>query len=208
MNFFGHAVVASWTDGSAEHALGSMLPDFEAMVRVRLNAVRDPDIERGIDLHHCTDDAFHRAPAFLSLNGQALDELTRAGVRRGTARAVAHISTEMFLDGYLARDSQHVNHYLAALQIDARAALDWGDGGAAYQALHERLARWSRPGDYGEPAFVLDRLRDALARRPALAVRPQDTGALAACLPALRGRVEQHARELLDQLRVALGFGD
>jgi hypothetical protein len=142
------------------------------------------------------------------LNARALDELTDAGVRRSTARAVAHISSEMFLDGYLARDTQHVNHYLAALQIDARTALDWGDGGAAYEALHERLARWRQPVDYGDPAFVLERLRDALAYRPALAVRPQDASALATCLPALRDRVEQHARELLVQLRVALGFGD
>lgn len=208
MNFFGHSVVASWADVSPHHVLGSMLPDFEAMARVRLGGVRDPDIARGIQFHHRTDDAFHRGEAFLWLSGQALDELTRVGVRRGTARAVAHIATEMFLDGYLAQDPEHVDRYAAALEIDAGHLLDWEDDGSAYDTLRRRLTGWAQPRDYEEPAFVLARLRDALARRPALAIREQDAERLAGCMPALRSRVEQRARELLDQLRVALDFGD
>jgi hypothetical protein len=98
LNFFGHAVVAGWQDIRASHLLGSMLPDFETMIRVPLIEVRNPDIRRGIELHHRTDDAFHRAPAFLALCAHALGELTEAGVRRGTARAVGHIGSEMFLD--------------------------------------------------------------------------------------------------------------
>ncbi len=42
-----------------------MLPDFAHMVRVPLVAVRDHDIQRGIDLHHRTDEAFHRTPFVL-----------------------------------------------------------------------------------------------------------------------------------------------
>ena len=51
MNFFGHAVIAAVADPDERHLLGSMIPDFEAMVRVPLVAVRDPRVQRGIDLH-------------------------------------------------------------------------------------------------------------------------------------------------------------
>ena len=59
-----------------------MLPDFETMVRVPLTEVRDPDIQRGVDLHHRTDETFHQAPAFLAFCARSLDELAGAGVRR------------------------------------------------------------------------------------------------------------------------------
>ena len=76
-----------------------MLPDFESMVKVRVVEVSDNSIQHGMNLHHRTDDAFHRAPTFLSLCTEALADLSDRGVRRGTARSVAHVGTEMFLDG-------------------------------------------------------------------------------------------------------------
>lgn len=91
MNFFGHAVVAGWTGAEAGVVLGSMLPDFESMVKVRVVEVRDNDIQQGVDLHHRTDDAFHRAPTFLSLCAEALAQLTaREWEDRGEAFAKLH----------------------------------------------------------------------------------------------------------------------
>jgi acyl carrier protein phosphodiesterase len=139
LNFFGHAVVAGWQDNRASHLLGSMLPDFETMIRVPLIEVRNPDIRRGIELHHRTDDAFHRAPAFLALCAHALGELTEAGVRRGTARAVGHIGSEMFLDAWLAREQAHVDDYLTALELEVDGLLGWQDDGHAFSKLHARL---------------------------------------------------------------------
>lgn len=207
MNFFGHAVVASWTDPSPEHVLGSMLPDFEAMTRVPLIEVRDTSIENGIATHHRTDEAFHRARTFLGLSGWALSTLSEAGVRRGTARAVAHIATEMFLDGHLVEQGGRTTPYLSAIALQTEKAVHWQDGGAAFDALRTRLNGWGAPADYADPPFVFVRLRDVLGRRPSLAIEEADTLRVARCLPELQRRVGQQARELLDELRDALGFG-
>jgi len=207
LNFFGHAVVAAWTDDHAEHLLGSMLPDFEAMVRVPLLQVRDPDIQRGIDLHHKTDQAFHRTPTFIALCGRALVHMVRLGVRRGTSRAVAHVGTELFLDGWLAQERRYVDAYLAALEIDVRGRVEWTDRGAAFRGLQMRLSRWGAPKDYEEPEFVLARLADSLTRRPALALREEESPHVASFLPSLKHMVADGAPELLREIRDGLGFG-
>ncbi len=208
MNFFGHAVVAGWADNRAGHLLGSMLPDFEAMVRVPLVGVRDPDIQRGIDLHHRTDEAFHRAPIFVELCAHALSELKAAGVRRGTARAVGHIGSEMFLDGWLAREQNHVDDYLAALEVEVEGCLEWEDDGRAFSKLRARLTMWGAPRDYAEPPFVLARLTDALQRRPALKVLEDESAQVQEFLPRLQRMVERHAPELLTELQDTLGLKD
>ena len=179
MNFFGHAVVAGWTDNRAGHLLGSMLPDFATMVRVPLVAVRDPDMRRGIDLHHRTDDAFHRTPSFLALCAYALNELTAAGVRRGTA-----------------------------LEVEVNGRLQRQDDGQAFTKLHGRLMVWGAPRDYAETPFVLARLTDALQRRPALALLEEQSARVGAFLPFLQQMVERTAPELLNGLQDALGLGD
>jgi hypothetical protein len=208
VNFFGHAVVAGWRDNRARYVLGSMLPDFETMVRVPLIEVRDLDIQRGMNLHHLTDKAFHRAPAFLAFRERSLHELTCAGVRRGTARAVGHIGSEMFLDGWLVRDQAHIDGYLAALGLEVDGLLGWQDDGHAFSKLHTRLMQWGAPRDYAEPSFVLARLADALRLRPALAVLEDQAAQVAEFLPSLQRMVERDAPELLNELRDALGSKD
>jgi hypothetical protein len=185
-----------------------MLPDFEAMVGVPLSMVHDPDIQRGIELHHRTDDAFHRAPAFLASCAHALDALTESGVRRGTARAVGHIGTEMLLDGWLVREERHIDGYLQAIELETNALLEWSDQGQAFSKLQARLAVWGAPRDYAEPTFVFARLRDALRHRPALALLEDQSKQVADYLPLLQRLVEQRAPELLKGLQDALGFGD
>lgn len=195
-------------DPRAGHVLGSMLPDFEAMVGVPLLEVRDADIQRGIDLHHRTDDAFHRAPTFLALCARALDGLTQAGVRRGTARAVGHIGTEMFLDGWLVQRQEQLDAYLSALELEAQTLLEWQDAGRAYAKLQARLSRWGAPLDYSEPSFVMGRLRDALRQRPALEVLEAQSIGVTEYLPSLQSLVEKRAPELLKEVEDALGLGD
>ncbi len=185
-----------------------MLPDFEAMTHVPLIEVRDEDIQRGIDLHHRTDDAFHRTDVFLAWTAATFSALTNAGVHRGTARAVSHIGTEMFLDGWLAAQPTLADGYLAALELEANGNLRWQDGGDAYERLHGRLRTWGAPREYADPPFVLRRLGDALRSRPALAIADEETERVAACLPPLQRRVERDARELLHELRHALGLQD
>ena len=208
MNFFGHAVIASRSDRRAGHVLGSMLPDFETMAGAHVLDVHDSDIRRGIGLHHRTDEAFHRAPAFLALCARALDELTESGVRRGTARAVGHIGTEMFLDGWLAQANQHSDAYLSALALEVSDRLEWNDAGAGYSKLQGRLSRWGPPVDYGDPSFVMARLRDTLRRRPALEVLEAQSSQVSEYLPFLQKLVRERALELLQEVEDALGFGD
>ena len=204
MNFFGHAVVASWQDPDASHVLGSMLPDFESMTRVALVEVLDADIQRGIDTHHQTDDVFHRAPTFLRLCAYAVESLDEASVRRGTARAVGHIATEMFLDGLLASRTGNVDHYLAALDVGTADAIHWADGGEAFGVLHARLKKWGAPVDYHDPTFVLARLEGALRQSPKLAITTDDYPRVARCLPSVREEVRLRAEELLDEVQDGL----
>jgi hypothetical protein len=185
-----------------------MLPDFEAMAGAHVLEVRDPQIQRGIEMHHRTDQAFHRSEGFLSCCEFAVAELTRAGVRRGTARAVGHVGSEMFLDGWLVGEQDHVDDYLAALEISADARLRWEDDGRAFSKLQTRLAIWGAPKDYAEPAFVFARLSDALRHRPALAVLDEQSERITAFLPSLRNMVEDRAHALLHELQGALGLGD
>lgn len=208
MNFFGHAVVARWVDRRAGHLLGSMLPDFEAMVRVPLIEVHDSEIQRGVDLHYQTDHAFHGSAAFLALCAHALEELTRAGVRRGTARAVGHIASEMFLDGCLARERDCVDDYLAALDAEVDDCLRWEDDGHAFSKLRGRLMTWGAPYEYVDPPFVLARVKNVLQHRPALAVLEDEAAFVAEFLPSLQRMVERDTLELLNGLRDALGLGD
>ena len=187
--------------------LGSMLPDFEAMIGVPLIEARDADIRRGIDLHHRTDQAFHRAPTFLASCARALDELTGAGVRRGTARAVGHVGSEMFLDGCLTHEQGYADDYLRALDVEIDGLLQWQDDGRAFSKLHTRLKTWGVPSDYAEPSFVLERLSDTLRRRPALAVLGDQAAQVAAFLPRLQRMVELGAPKLLHELKDGLGSG-
>ena len=101
MNFVGHAVVAAATDDDAAVLFGSMLPDFATMISARLGDIRHEAVARGVELHHATDDAFHGAPIFVELMGEARDELEAAGVSLGPSLAVGHVGVEQLEDPLL-----------------------------------------------------------------------------------------------------------
>ena len=86
MNFFGHALVAERDEATrgavrAEFVLGSMLPDFASMLRLRPPRATSATLEAGLRFHHRTDAAFHGSRSFLEFSGQAskflCDEQTR-----------------------------------------------------------------------------------------------------------------------------------
>ena len=111
MNYFGHAAVASWTTSVPRVLLGAMLPDLATMCAARLaaaDAQPDPDLARGIALHEATDAAFHKLPAATALMRELDDRLDRAGCARGPRRAVAHVGTELLLDGVYIDDADGV----------------------------------------------------------------------------------------------------
>ena len=98
MNFFGHSVLAREERDARGFLLGSMLPDFFGMVRARPLALPGGELGDGIAHHLRVDDAFHGAPTFLELVSVTSASLEARGVRRGSARAVGHVGTELVLD--------------------------------------------------------------------------------------------------------------
>lgn len=207
MNFFGHAVVASWAshDSPGGHALGAMLPDFQTMSGARVATVDDPAIAEGIALHHRTDAAFHRLAAFVGLTREVEQRLARAGVSRGPMRAVGHIGVELLLDGALLDDAGGRAAYLAALDhpIATIAWRDPGDGDR-FAHLHERLRAHGLPDDLARPESAAARVLRMIAGRPLLRATATEADAIRRELAAVAPRVRVAAPTIMSALRAAL----
>jgi hypothetical protein len=209
VNFFGHAVVAGWypppDDERGGLALGAMLPDFASMVGARPPTSSDPAIAAGIDLHHRTDAAFHRLPAFTLLQRELDQHLTAAGCRRGPTRACAHIGVELLLDGVLADDAGARATYLAGIAAEPRG-LAWRDDGAdqRFAVLQQRLVAHGAPTDLRDPAIAAHRLLRTIAHRPLLRADDRDAAIIRGGLAAFAARVAALAPAIRDGLRAAL----
>lgn len=208
MNFFGHATIAleeRGSDDAGRYVLGSMLPDFASMARLRMAGVDDPEIEAGVALHHRTDDAFHGAPTFVALMGDAQDELEEAGLGHGSAMAVAHVGVELLLDGELVVRAGVPASYHDALAT-AKAPIRWrqADGEARWEYLRTRLQTAPLPDGYRDPTFVAERLVRILAGRPRLALAPAGIEAVFAWSRRARAPVADAADDLLDEVRARL----
>ncbi|MEM9564360.1 MAG: hypothetical protein AAGA93_17180 [Actinomycetota bacterium] len=213
MNFAGHVEVAR--DGSlvrgdneARFHLGAVLPDLAAMGRFRLLArPDDPDITAGIDIHHRTDDAFHRHRWFRDTSGAVVRRLDRAGVPRGAARAVGHVGIELLLDGHLLRQPGGLGPAVdAAIEAAGDAVeelvplVDEGQRGHWRHHL-EQVAVWSVPDDYHRPDAVAARLERILRRRPRLALPPEAIATVAEALATQQDAVRDGAAPLIAELR-------
>jgi acyl carrier protein phosphodiesterase len=205
VNFFGHAAVATWTDERGATVLGAMLPDFATMCRSRLDTSTDPEIARGIELHHATDAAFHRLPPVLGLMRELDERLAAGGCARGPRRAVSHIGVELLLDGVLVEDAGYRAGYLAGLAHDP-AAVRWRDADATDRFAHllARLRAHGVPDDLRRTDAITARLSRMLAHRPLLAPSSTDLTAIARALAAHAPRVEVAADTMLRSLRAAL----
>jgi hypothetical protein len=176
VNFFSHAVVASWQSSEAGFVLGSMLPDFATMLGARVPGVRHPELEAGVAFHHATDRVFHDAPTFRVLQADARSALRALGLPRPSALAVGHIGVEILLDGALASNLHGVAGYLAALGAGHPQALgthiDWGDAALAhrYDGLRKILVEGGVTSAQADPRSVTWRIVRALSGRPRLRV--------------------------------------
>ena len=181
MNFFGHAVIAQRFEAArggvrAEFVLGSMLPDFASMLRVRPPHVTEAAVAAGTRFHHATDDAFHGSESFLEFSRAASCFLSERGLSRGTARAVAHVGVELLLDGAFASKTAANEAYLRALDAGLTSPIashiNWEHSvyaGRFQQLCHNLRQRGGVRGD--APAeLVAERLRNILADRPRLAM--------------------------------------
>jgi acyl carrier protein phosphodiesterase len=205
MNFFGHAAVASWNAPTPGRVLGAMLPDFATMSGARLGDpdLSDGDIAGGIELHHTTDAAFHRAPVVLGLMRELDDRLATAGCARGPRRAVAHIGVELLLDGVLVDEPSYRDHYLAALERDP-AGIAWREHPERFARLLERLRSYGVPEDLRKPEAITQRLHRMLSHRPLLAPNAADLRAIETSLVDYQPRVVVAVDTVLRAVRAAL----
>ncbi len=208
MNFVGHSVIAARTSDDPAFVLGAMLPDFASMVGARLGRHEHVALTAGIADHHRTDDAFHATKTFVALCRDEGEALEAAGLPWGAARAVAHVGTELVLDGLLLERPGVDRTY-----EDAIEAVEWlgpalrfeNDGLSRFLELHRRLARYGPPHGYRDPLFVRDRLVQILDRRPRLALGAGGAERLGAFMPGMARRVLDAAPDLLAELEEALG---
>jgi hypothetical protein len=210
VNFFGHALVASWQSGEPAFALGAMLPDFASMCGMRLEAALHDEAAAGVDCHHATDTVFHRLEPFARAVAEIAEELMRRGVARGPARGVAHVGFELCLDGALLDEAGGAAAYRDALAAGAdprvQGALRWSaaDGSERWRSLCARLVAHGLPVEYRDPIRVAERVERILARRPLLALSPAGAAIVAREMPAVAVRVARATPRLLDQLRAEL----
>jgi hypothetical protein len=210
VNYFGHAAVASWTTSVPRVLLGAMLPDLATMCAARLaaaDAQPDPDLARGIALHEATDAAFHKLPAATALMRELDDRLDRAGCARGPRRAVAHVGTELLLDGVYIDDAAFRAAYLDAVAAEPAGVAWQTDAAVADPRLGLVLARLRHlgvPEDLRDPERVTARLARILAPRPLLAPSPADLRAIHAALVAHKPRIDVAAATVLHGVRASL----
>jgi acyl carrier protein phosphodiesterase len=205
MNFLGHAAVARWVDADPRWVLGAMIPDFASMSRARVSGADCPTVAAGIAYHHATDDAFHGAPTFLDLYVRGTATLEAAGVERGPARAVAHVGTELVLDGLLLDDDALASAYLLAVHELPRVALQFrGDGEPRFARLRDRLLGHGLPHDYRDPERVALRLEQILAHRPRLALASEHRAQVTAFLEQARDELADRLPTLWTELRAQL----
>ncbi len=187
MNYFGHALVASWRAASPPVVLGAMLPDFSSMCRAKLAPVQAAEIEAGLALHHATDAAFHDLPAVVGLMRELDARLAALGCARGPRRAVAHVGIELLLDGVLLDDAGGRAAYLAGVACATEVA--WQDDGARFAMLRDRLRAHGIPEDLRSPASITERLARVLAPRPLLRPSAEDLRAIRTALTEQQARV-------------------
>lgn len=218
MNAGGHIAVASRALAAGArpengdvtdrpgYLLGSALPDLGSIGGYRLlGASPDPSVTAGIDLHHRTDDVFHRHPWFADRNRSLADRLQADGVGRGAARACSHVGIELLLDGELLADPR-----LVAATDDAYGGiperLDLLDGlvdperRAGWREHLRRVAEWRMPDDYDRPDAVARRLHRILARRPRLALADDRVDTVAEALAEFQQGIRATATEFLSEL--------
>ena len=203
MNFFGHALVASWRSEHPAFALGAMLPDFARMVGARA-ATDHAEVSAGVAFHHVTDRAFHVMPAFRALESETIRLLSAAGLARGPARAAAHVSVELCLDANLIDQPNAADNYLAALSLAPTIDLVWTPPTAVprWHAVHTRLLARGVPPPI--PAQIADRVTAALASRPMLSLDPAASAALAAHIDSIFDATRLAAPQILSALRSTL----
>lgn len=211
VNFFAHAWIARHLHREPAFLLGAMLPDFATMCGARLGDSTHPWLSRGIAEHHATDEAFHSSATFEKICREIRAQLTEKDIPAGPTRAIAHLGTELLLDGELCADPGAVDDYLLAIaegadeRLGQHIAFADNAGAEKFRRLHTRLAGYGSPIRYREPAFVAEVLVRILADRPRLAIASTHLQVLHNELPLIQQRVIEVKDALVRETLSALG---
>lgn len=222
MNFFGHAIAATWVSASPRFWFAAMLPDLASMLGERPPTANDQVASLGIAYHHATDRVFHQGAHFVALQAKSRHALASLGLPKGARLAVAHIGPELMLDAELAREGAHMAAYVEALNVGRRV------DGLLWKREHEQassatfleprtiqlrrlcerlLAQHQRlvPANADE---LVDRLQRILQGRAALRLAPEHQPALTRWAAETMNEVKSMAGPWLHELRSHLVASD
>lgn len=203
MNFPAHA----WTAHAAGVAepqalLGTMLPDLASLVAVRFGDQLPAAVERGRQLHHVADAAFHDHPTFRTGVASLRSELREAGLATGARRAAAHVGYELLLDATLQWHEPARVAFDAALATGAGLAdvLDDDAQRARWVQLVIRLREVDIPARISNIEEVAERVGVILTRRPRLSLAAGDLVPLVTALGNAEASIATAAPRLLADL--------
>ncbi len=203
MNFVAHVLVAERvvTPGGLKVWLGAAGPDLARMAGVTLRPTT-AEVAAGISLHHRTDAAFHDLTWFRDRTRSLTAALTDRGLRRGPARGAAHVLVELLLDGALLAGGHDRGAFAATWAALGRPAdevlgLVAADARPSWRGFLAAVTGRLAPPRYGEPVYAAARVAGTLARRPRLALSPDEETALLEVAANRAAEVQADAADVL-----------
>jgi hypothetical protein len=206
MNLGGHIAVARQLSTDPMVWLGAALPDVGAMGRFNLLGEQPiGSIAEGIALHHATDDVFHSHEWFKGHQSTLFGRLTAAGIRRGAARAVAHVGPELLLDGELLTNSgikRDVNLGMGQLaaHLDAVELLVQPAKRTGWRTHLEHVVQRPAPSYFDDPYAVAQMLERILRNRPRLALDSEQVSKVGEILDEAHESIVSSSHGLVDDL--------
>jgi hypothetical protein len=203
MNFYSHAVIASWLSSDLGFVLGSMLPDLCRMAGEKPIRTADALADGGV-CHVRTDEVFHAHREFRRLCSEAFDELRTRGLARGSAKAAAHIGVELLIDGALYDDTHGRTHYLQSVQA-APALLRAHPISPALTRVLSSLQQRGALREHTAPSAIARRIDYATQGRRRLALGPGDLSRIDDWAETARADVESAAPSLVRDVAEGIG---
>ena len=203
MNFYSHAVVASWVSPEPSFVLGSMLPDLCRMAGEKPLKVGGL-VGHGIDCHEHADAIFHGHQDFRQLCSAGFERLQELGLSRGSARASAHIGVELLIDGWLYDDEYGREHYLASVARGADVLADHGPSPALLSVVRSLHGRGVERAHTSADA-VARRIDYATRGRKRLALARRDLSQLRKWADETRTVVEAASPRMIRDVASSLG---
>jgi hypothetical protein len=207
MNFVGHIAAglrARGENAPTAFAVGTALPDFASMARMRLRAGQGA-LAEGVAVHHATDEAFHSDNWFVDLGRSLRTSLVYDGLPDGASRGCAHVGPELLLDGVLFDDDDIADAVVLVYSALANPTVEVVDLVAEPERHGWRshligVTKRLDPGGYRDADVVARRLHTVMARRPRLSFDDDLVPLLAARLHEVQPQVAASAEAVLDRI--------